>query len=570
MNNLQLFPFERNQYYHGKLMTYQDMTSEQKYMNDKRRLINRFLHGVGVVSGLQVVRMDEKTLSVEAGIALDDTGREIVIEEPRVVMLAQIEGYEDLAAQEDVFAAYLCLGYREEGICPARTMSGADSRAEAYEKCREGSRLYLTSVPAGDDRDTLRSLTSQTVILFENSDLIITRRIPSFVRSADSFDAVLRIEAKRELGEVTVSVVSSLSAFSQDGRESMEESWSGSFRAAGDAAEMKKTCTAYSVEHAYGTIATRRRNLRVTIDGREYYPAADVSARILISTADTYHQMMESWYQGSMNQFLGAGGTRGIYLARLYLKRTGDGISIDRVDQLPFDQRVYNAFVNTGLTEELIREVNALKSQNAANRGPAVQRKTEERTPKTATGIFTFDVGIGGKAGERFFSGEIVHGLGLGRLKIELSLESEESQYFGSAEIFEDMNVRAELAAKANSERGSFVIGIRLLEATSVRTIAIRWTAELLQEKDEGSAKQHIRVLPDKPEMKCMQSRYFRAETENMHNATILWEVCSPRGGTITRDGMYTAPDVEGIYEVRAFCQEDPRVMSSVYVIVRE
>ena len=65
MKNLQYFPFERNQYYYGKLITQQDFISEQKYMNDKRRLINRFLHGVGVVSGLRVVRMDDRSFSLE-------------------------------------------------------------------------------------------------------------------------------------------------------------------------------------------------------------------------------------------------------------------------------------------------------------------------------------------------------------------------------------------------------------------------------------------------------------------------------------------------------------------------
>ena len=67
-----------------------------------------------------------------------------------------------------------------------------------------------------------------------------------------------------------------------------------------------------------------------------------------------------------------------------------------------------------------------------------------------------------------------------------------------------------------------------------------------------------------------MQSRYFRTETEYLHGATILWEVCTPNGGTVTRDGQYTAPDTEGIYELRAFCQENPRIRSSVFVIVRE
>ena len=67
-----------------------------------------------------------------------------------------------------------------------------------------------------------------------------------------------------------------------------------------------------------------------------------------------------------------------------------------------------------------------------------------------------------------------------------------------------------------------------------------------------------------------MQSRYFRTETENLEGMTILWEVCTPNGGSVTRDGRYTAPDTEGIYEVAAFCQEMPNIRNSVFVIVRE
>ena len=568
MNNLQLFPFERNQYYYGKLMTYQDMTSEQKYMNDKRRLINRFLHGVGVVSGLQVVRMDEKTLSVEAGLALDETGREIVITEPRVLMLEQIEGYEELMAGDSPFYTYLCLAYREEGVCPAR--ESAEGNTGSFEKCREDCRLYLSAVPPEDNGNTLQSLTTQSVVLFENSDLFIVRKVPSFVSSGSDFSAVLRIEAKKPLEDVSVSVASSLSALSADGGEGTEVSWTGSFGAAGDAAELRETFTAFSVEDAYGTITTRRRNLRVTIGGRDFYPAADVTSRILISTADEYRQMMDSWYAGSMNHFLGAGGIGGIYLAKLYLKQTGEDVRIERVEQLPFDQRVYTAFINMGLTNRLITEMEELKQRGAGNSSGAAGKPVKELLPKIATGICEIPIGIGGKTGERFFSGEIIHGLGLGRLKIDLSLETEEAQYFGSGEIFEDMNVRAELAAKASNERGSFVIGVRLLEATPASNLRIRWTAELLREDEKNVSGQHIRVVPDKPELKCMQSRYFRAETENIHNATIQWEVCSPQGGTITRDGMYTAPDSEGIYEIRAFVQENPEIMSSVFVIVRE
>ena len=78
MKNTQLYPFERNKYYYGMLLSVEDFNSEQKYMNDKRRLVNRLVHGTGVVSGLNVVAIDDQTISVESGLAFDNTGREIL------------------------------------------------------------------------------------------------------------------------------------------------------------------------------------------------------------------------------------------------------------------------------------------------------------------------------------------------------------------------------------------------------------------------------------------------------------------------------------------------------------
>ncbi len=571
MKNLHFFTFERNQYYYGKMMTYQDMTAEQKYLNDKRRLINRFLHGSGVAAGLQVVSLDDRTVSVEAGVALDGAGREIVLNEPRVMMLDQIEGYENLTSQEDISYAYLCLAYSEEGICPAKgpVEDGSES-GKIYEKFREGGRLYLTPVSLTDDRDTLESLTWQTAVLFENSDLMVSCRIPAFVGSGESFDVIMRIEAKHPLQDVSVDLDASLSALNIEGKELLQEHWSGSFRTACEAAETRHTLTAFSIEDGYGSITIKRRQLEVEISGRKYYPADDLSARVLISNKDVYHQMVDSWYSNAMNQVLRSSGTGGIYLARLYLKSCGDELRIQQIEQLPFGQRTYNAFVNMGLTDQLIRDVDALKAEHLRQKADREQKNVDRNMPREASGVVTIPMGIGGREGARYFSNEVVHGLGLGRIRVDLSIDTEEAQYFGSGEIFEDMKVRAEMGVKANCERGSFVIGVRLLESTSAENVKIRWFAEKLPENKENSNEQHIRIIPDKPELRCMQSRYFRTETENLSGATILWEVCTPEGGTITRDGMYTAPDTEGIYEIRAFCQENPKVCSSVFVIVRE
>ena len=93
MNNLQYSSGERNRYFSGKLMTVRDFEDEQTYFNDKRRLGNRMLHGAGVVAGLGVLLVDNQTFSLEAGMALDYLGREIVVQDPCVKRISAIRGF---------------------------------------------------------------------------------------------------------------------------------------------------------------------------------------------------------------------------------------------------------------------------------------------------------------------------------------------------------------------------------------------------------------------------------------------------------------------------------------------
>lgn len=69
MVNRKYYSFERNNYYYGKMLTSRDFQNEQSYMNDKRRLVNRLLHGVGIVYGMDVIEADDSShcSSVRAG-----------------------------------------------------------------------------------------------------------------------------------------------------------------------------------------------------------------------------------------------------------------------------------------------------------------------------------------------------------------------------------------------------------------------------------------------------------------------------------------------------------------------
>lgn len=71
----------RNRYFSGKLLTVADYVLEQRYHIERRWLINRMLHGWGIVSGLAVGPRAEGGWRISAGMALDRQGRELVVNE---------------------------------------------------------------------------------------------------------------------------------------------------------------------------------------------------------------------------------------------------------------------------------------------------------------------------------------------------------------------------------------------------------------------------------------------------------------------------------------------------------
>jgi hypothetical protein len=76
--------FERNKYFYGKLMTVRDFELEQEYFNGKRYLLNRLIHGKGLLCGfsqLEFFQGDAEEVRIrfkDGGIALDALGREII------------------------------------------------------------------------------------------------------------------------------------------------------------------------------------------------------------------------------------------------------------------------------------------------------------------------------------------------------------------------------------------------------------------------------------------------------------------------------------------------------------
>lgn len=110
--------FERNNYFYGKLMTERDFFAEQRYFNEKRRLINRMILGWGVVCGLDVVTVenDPTKVLVKPGLAIDCSGREILVCEEQEVRLMPRESEcdkEQSEKREGERDLVICLQFHE-------------------------------------------------------------------------------------------------------------------------------------------------------------------------------------------------------------------------------------------------------------------------------------------------------------------------------------------------------------------------------------------------------------------------------------------------------------------------
>ena len=78
-----LEPPRRLNYFSGRLLTAEDYQAEQSYWLGKHRSHARHLHGSGIVCGLGVKPSGSGGVTVEPGLAIDGSGREIVVPEPR-------------------------------------------------------------------------------------------------------------------------------------------------------------------------------------------------------------------------------------------------------------------------------------------------------------------------------------------------------------------------------------------------------------------------------------------------------------------------------------------------------
>lgn len=87
------------------------------------------------------------------------------------------------------------------------------------------------------------------------------------------------------------------------------------------------------------------------------------------------------------------------------------------------------------------------------------------------------------------------------------SVKEDTGAVYGAGDIFDDAAhpLKAELAARTDMKKGTFTIGLRLLETTTTRQVKVYWTA--LKDRKESLYDREERELFIKPDMVYLKLR---------------------------------------------------------------
>lgn len=614
MNNNNYFPLERNQYFYGKMLTARDFEIEQRYHNNKRRLINRTILGAGVVCGLGVYQNDDTSFSLETGMALDYMGREIVVSAPVIRKLQMVEGYDSLNGAEQ---AYLCLKYAQTPKEPVNNIGAADKQSEQYNKIEEGYSLYLST----DEPDTAEIYGEAGIndvsLIYSAKGLRIIRIIPKIALSGDEISVRFIILKGIDSQPVSFTYKFDSEYFKQNSDSSeVSITFTEDNNSDKDVFSVEATLKTSFVSETAVPLVKGSSTVAVTMgDFNDKVQLAESPEIYLCADSDSYSVMKNTRMSTLENHI--SGGSTPIYLAKIDCLNIGTGYIIRHITSLPFDQRISG--MRTVTEEHRVVEVAPAtgsspvltKSENFLKGGVTTEVETLEYWQKpqvsaaystknkslnfrfgipsseaydyaTSSGVVEIPISGAIRVNSRFVSEDIPHNLGIGDVSITLSVEYNDEGtrklLFGNGDIFSTKNEfksvpRIESAALLNPNTGTFKVGLRLIDYVEGHSIRVRWFAykptrdtAAMRSKDNVV----IKITPEIQKMRPLERVRFKAEVEGTADKAVIWSVSDTDGGNIDENGLYQAPSTAGTYEIVAQSVSDKESRTSAFVIVEE
>lgn len=592
MKNNQLLPFERNRYYAGKLLTSADFEAEQLYMNNKRRFLNRVLFGSGIVCGLNVVNLDDLSILVESGVAIDGAGREIVVESTVIKKLSGMEGFDTLSS--DVAGLYI--RYREEHVHDVYCGDiGTDGREYESNRIDEGYELYLKDAEkhiAENNAFLLRET------LMDNADYRVSISIPYTIPKGHAVKLELTIYKISDAAkELSLHLTLQMPAFTDAaGNHELKIDIDRLSLSMGQTQGREYWIFAEHSAAEETTILCRKEDIRFQVGACEIEAGKGLNMKLLLSKQQPYDLAASEVGKASLDTDMREE-TADVCIATLKLLRTDiscliNGAARQEVKRYIItpkktDQRqlLLSYFMHMGDQMKYVRneghsparlDDGGVEPQNgtAANNMPL----------QMAGGRIEIPLDVNMKKGDVCVSDEMMHGLGRGNVYVEVGMEylddtphgtnNRRNTIYGNPELFHIHDcMQVETAVRVFNDRGSFQVAARLLGEQKSIVLQLNWMAvrfDASKDSDEIQEEENGSITPDMPtvHLNPKESFYFGISFHNLAPCRLSYELTEPCSGEISADGTYTAPAKEGVYEIYIYCTDMPKISTYAYAVV--
>jgi hypothetical protein len=524
MKHSRYYPYERNNYFYGKLLTVRDFETEQKYFNDKRRLLNRLMYGSGVISGLQVVAIDDKSVSVEMGVALDNLGREIVVSSPVTLKLSMIEGFSNNEYAKNV---YLCIAYDEKGKEPVHSVAGSSVRAEEvseYNRVLESYRLFIKEDAPSPSSFDAAQLIEDTCILYQDNQVRIWQKSPKYVNPEDVFEVSLIIEKSLQAGKISFEYELETELFDPtNGTDTNKITFIEPANSQDTEFESKYWLKTKTNIEANAKITIKPGTAKLTIGNRHIDVNVHTANAVEVIFGSVPQKIMDDYYNRTLDQSLATTPDACIHLAKISLLQMGPTYVIEQVEQAPFNEYIYNTsllyklgmmnkqegsathFVAKSSTYDMLPDATPKLSVNySAEKGELDFKlglpKHVAMTDEIKTGVYELalsaklGMNLFNKSDKRYFTDEITHGLGTGAAFIVVGIEQNNNSngrdldlqhdviIMGNQEVFNDSPFESKysgvtLGTALYPDKGTFRIGLMVPTTVEASKIKLRWWA---------------------------------------------------------------------------------------------
>lgn len=591
MSNSQPYPFERNRYYPGKMLTSADFQAEQNYHVSKSRFRNSLMYGTGIICGLGIFSLDDLSVLVESGVAIDGAGHEIVVDSSVVKKLSAIEGFDSV--EGDVVS--LKIRYKEQDVHSVYSINHKNDENEyEFNRISEGYELFVTE----KDDESVKPYDLETEflsreVLFKTENYTGTVYLPTTACKGKNMRIVLEIR-KTSAADVRLScrgILETPALLTPDGEHTVEIGAEDITLKEGKTLVKDYWVKVMDTELIDSEVILRSGSATVFEDDNAVNASENFSIRLRLSEASPLE--LVSREAGKINLEMRTLGLNdgSIKLADIKLMRTEGAYIIEDIEEVdvkhyvvtPAQELLRNSYLSYYVKEaDLIGAAPEKKTVKA----PSVSGTNTREFSNIATGTLEIPLGKNAREGDIRYSGEITHGLGNGNVYVEVGYDhisdepgaSQKSTVYGNPELFNSQTrhmADVETAVQVLNDKGSFVVAVRLLKAVDYLVLTFRWVAirfpagEDVEVEDDFYDKS---ISVDTPTviMGTKETHYFGVRFNNMKNSSITYELTAPGSGEISSDGVYTAPSKEGVYEIRIYCTDMPVICTYAYAIVKK